>query len=92
MIQVPLYTPPPISPEQDNTYLKKRGGKQKMSVSESISEDSKKVIYFHGKDVRDKKFQKMMRKKASLTKAILINTAIITGLIFIIFVIVLLGA
>jgi hypothetical protein len=62
-----------------------------MSVSESVSEDKKKIIYFHGKDVRDKKFQKMMRKKASLTKAILINIAIITGAIFIIFIVVLLG-
>ena len=62
-----------------------------MSVSESVAEDDKRVIYFHGKDIRDKKFQKNINKKASLTRAILINAALIIGIISIIFIIVIFG-
>jgi hypothetical protein len=36
-------------------------------------------LYFHGKDVRTKKFQKKINKKPTLTYAILVNTAIILG-------------
>jgi hypothetical protein len=59
-----------------------------MSVSESVSEDDERILYFHGKDIRDKKFQKKINKKASLARAILINTALITFVIFVIFIIV----
>jgi len=62
-----------------------------MSVSESVSKEEKKVIYFHRKDIRDEKFQKMIRKKASLTRTILINAALITGIILVLFILTLLG-
>jgi len=62
-----------------------------MSVSESVSEEEKKIVYFHGKDIRDEKFQKMIRKKASLTRAILLNAALITGIIVVLFILTLLG-
>jgi hypothetical protein len=62
-----------------------------MSMSESVSEKEKKVVYFHGKDVRDKKFQKKINRKASLGRAIIINTALIVGVIMVLFIITLLG-
>jgi len=55
---------------------------KKMSVSEREMEESRyNWLYFHGKDVRTKKFQKKINKKPTLTYAILINTAIILGCI-----------
>ena len=57
-----------------------------MSVSESMKEEDKQVIYFHGKDIRDQKFQKRINKKASLTKAILLNAALIIGITLVLFI------
>jgi hypothetical protein len=56
-----------------------------MSVSERV-EKKKDVIYFHGKDVRSKKFQKRINRKSntSLAYALLINSIIIVVLIMII--------
>ena len=63
----------------------------KVSMSESVSEEKKKdIIYFHGKDIYSKKFQKQIHKKASLTRAILINTTIIAISILIVWVCVML--
>jgi len=60
---------------------------KKMSVSESEMEKSRyNWLYFHGKDVRTKKFQKKINKKPTLTHAILINTAIIFGCILLIWI------
>jgi len=59
-----------------------------MSVSEREIEESKyRWLYFHGKDVRTKRFQKKINKKSTLTYAILINIAIILGSIFIIWIV-----
>ncbi len=53
-----------------------------MSVSESEMDESRyNWLYFHGEDVRTKKFQKKINKKPTLTYAILINTSIILGCI-----------
>ena len=58
-----------------------------MSTSESVSEEKEEnIIYFHGKDIYSKKFQKLIHKKASLTRTILINTAIIVISILIVWV------
>jgi len=58
-----------------------------MSVSErEIEEHRYKWLYFHGKDVRTKKFQKKINKKPTLTYAILINSVIIIGCILIIWI------
>jgi hypothetical protein len=58
-----------------------------MSVSEKEMEESRyNWLYFHGKDVRNKKFQKNINKKPTLTYAILINIAIILGCISIIWI------
>lgn len=47
-------------------------------MSESVMlEKDKEYILFHGKNIRSKKFQNKINKKASLTHAILLNTAII---------------
>jgi len=63
------------------------GGGKKVSMSESVSEEEKKdIMYFHGKNIYSKKFQKRIRRKASLTRAILINTAIIVISILIVWV------
>ena len=53
-----------------------------MSVSESEMDKSRyNWLYFHGEDVRAKKFQKKINKKPTLTYAILINISIILGCI-----------
>jgi len=58
-----------------------------MSVSEREMEEPKyNWLYFHGEDVRTKKFQKKINKKPTLTYAVLINTAIILGFILIIWI------
>lgn len=62
-----------------------------MSVSESMEKEDKRVIYFHGKDIRDIKFQKRINKKASLTKAILLNAALIIGISLVLFIFTLIG-
>ena len=59
-----------------------------MSVSEREMEESKyNWLYFHGKDVRTKKFQKKINKKPTLVYAILMNATIIIGCILIIWII-----
>jgi hypothetical protein len=61
---------------------------KKMSVSESEMDESRyNWLYFHGEDVRTKKFQKKINKKPTLTDAILINTSIILGCILIIWIV-----
>jgi len=60
-------------------------------MNKIVTDNEKKIVYFHGKDIRDVKFQKRINKKASLTRAILINVAIITGIIMILFIITFLG-
>ncbi len=58
-----------------------------MSVSESEMDESRyNWLYFHGEDVRTKKFQKKINKKPTLTYTILINTSIILGCILIIWI------
>ena len=62
-----------------------------MSMSESITEKEKdRILLFHGKDVRSKKFQKRINRKSksSLFRVVIINAAIIVGLIMIIFLLV----
>ncbi|MFX0181128.1 MAG: hypothetical protein ACFE78_13160 [Candidatus Hodarchaeota archaeon] len=63
-----------------------------MSMSESVSEEKKNdIIYFHGENIYSKKFQKRLHKKASLTRAILINTAIIVVFILIVWICIMLS-
>lgn len=58
-----------------------------MSVSEREMEEKKyNWLYFHGKDVRTKKFQKKINKKSTLAYVILINSVIIIGIILIIWI------
>lgn len=62
-----------------------------MSINESSTEKDKDVIIlFHGKDVRSKKFQKRMNRKSksSLFRVVIINAAVIVGLIMIVFLLV----
>jgi len=68
------------------------GGEKMISVSEKIQEkvdEEKANIYFHGKDIRSKKFQKRINQKSNTTLAyaIIINSIIIIGLIAIIWII-----
>lgn len=83
--------PPPILSLKVKNNKSLKEVEKEMSVSESVSEEEKKIVYFHGKDIRDEKFQKMIRKKASLTRAILLNAALITGIIVVLFILTLLG-
>ena len=60
-----------------------------MSVSKREMEERRyNWFYFHGKDIRTKKFQKKINKKPTLTYAILVNTAIILGSILIFWIVV----
>ena len=60
-----------------------------MSVSKREMEELRyNWFYFHGKDIRTKKFQKKINKKPTLTYAILVNTAIILGSILIFWIVV----
>ena len=52
-----------------------------MSFSEKELKMTKKIIYFHGQDVNSAKFQQKTYRKNSLISVILINAAIIFGLI-----------
>jgi hypothetical protein len=62
---------------------------KKMSVSKREMEELRyNWFYFHGKDIRTKKFQKKINKKPTLTYAILVNTAIILGSILIFWIVV----
>jgi len=59
-----------------------------MCVSEREVEESRyKWLYFHGEDVRSKKFQKKINKKPTLTSAILINATIIIASILLIWIV-----
>ena len=63
-----------------------------MSVSERELEEKKyNWLYFHGKDVRTKRFQKKINKKPTLVYVIMINTAIISGIILIFWILASLG-
>ena len=63
-----------------------------MSVSEREMEEKKyNWLYFHGKDVSTKKFQKKINKKPTLAYVIMINTAIILSIILIIWILASLG-
>ncbi|MBY9004125.1 MAG: hypothetical protein KGD73_09165 [Candidatus Lokiarchaeota archaeon] len=62
-----------------------------MSINESSTEKDKDVVMlFHGKDIRSKKFQKRINRKSksSLFRVVIINAAVIIGLILIVFVLV----
>ena len=62
-----------------------------MSINESSTEKDKDVIIlFHGKDIHSKKFQKRInqKSKSSLFRVVIINAAVIIGLIMIVFVLV----
>lgn len=70
----------------------KIGGEKKISVSEMVQkrvDKEKDKLYFHGKCVRSKKFQKRINRKSSTTLAyaIIINTIIIIGIIMVIWII-----
>jgi hypothetical protein len=82
------HPPPILSLKVKNNKILKEVEKE---MSESVSEEEKKIVYFHGKDIRDEKIQKMIRKKASLTRAILLNAVLITGIIVVLFILTLLG-
>ena len=70
-----------VKNEQKKLKIKEMVDKN-LSMSECISEETRKnFVYFHGKSVRSKKLLKRMSKKPSLTRAILINTAIIVAFI-----------
>ncbi|MHA1191400.1 MAG: hypothetical protein ACTSP9_03780 [Promethearchaeota archaeon] len=60
-------------------------------MSENIMENEEdRIILFHGKDVRSKKFQKKINRKSksSLFRVVIINAGILVGLIMIIFLLV----
>ena len=80
-------TPAPL--KLNKKKINKKG--DNMSMNESITEKEKdRIILFHGKDVSSKKFQKIMNRKSnsSLFRVVLINAAMIVGLIMIIFLLV----
>lgn len=60
---------------------------EKATLSDKISKEKHQFVYFHGKDIRTKKFQKHINRKSRLTKVILTNSVIIVSLILIIWMI-----
>jgi len=61
---------------------------EKATISDKISKEKHRFVYFHGKDIRTKKFQKHINRKSRLTKVILTNLVIIVSLILIIFMVI----
>ncbi len=57
---------------------------EEATISDKISKEKHRFIYFHGKDIRTKKFQKHINRKSRLTKVVLTNLFIIVSLILII--------
>ncbi|MFX0140996.1 MAG: hypothetical protein ACFFDN_45575 [Candidatus Hodarchaeota archaeon] len=51
--------------------------------NDKISKKKHQIVYFHGKDVRTKKFQKHINRKSKLNRVILVNSVIIVSLILI---------
>ena len=58
-----------------------------LSLSDNGLKRKYRYVYFHGKDVRTKKFQKKINRKPTLTKTILINSIIIISLIIVLWII-----
>ena len=56
---------------------------KKKAPNDKISKKKHQVVYFHGKDIRTKKFQKHINRKSKLNKVILVNSIIIVSLILI---------
>ena len=54
-----------------------------MSESRSIAERKYRYVFFHGEDVRTKKFQKKINRKPTLKYVILGNSIILLGSIYI---------
>ena len=56
---------------------------KKAAPTDKISKEKYRIVYFHGKDIRSKKFQKHINRKSKLHKVILVNLVIIVSLILI---------
>ncbi|MFX0026424.1 MAG: hypothetical protein ACFE8M_08400 [Candidatus Hermodarchaeota archaeon] len=56
---------------------------KKAAPNDKISKEKCQIVYFHGKDIRTKKFQKHINRKSKLYKVILVNSVIIASLILI---------
>ena len=51
--------------------------------NDKILNEKHQIVYFHGKDIRTKKFQRHINRKSNLNKVILVNSVIIISLILI---------
>jgi hypothetical protein len=56
---------------------------KKTVPSDKVLKEKHRIVYFHGKDIRTKKFQKHINRKSNLNKVILFNSVIIVSLILI---------
>jgi hypothetical protein len=74
-----------LSGNKNKIKNSKLRGEKKISISKNV-EKQREIMYFHGKDIHSKKFQKRINRKSniSLTYAILINSIIILGIIMVI--------
>ncbi|MFX0020390.1 MAG: hypothetical protein ACFFAK_07610 [Promethearchaeota archaeon] len=63
--------------------VKNSNNEENLSLNDKISREKHRFVYFHGKDIRTKKFQKHINRKSRLTKVILTNSVIIVSLILI---------
>jgi len=57
--------------------------KKQISGNEKVSKEKYRFVSFHGKDIRTKKFQKRINRKAKLTRIILVNSVIIIATIMV---------
>ncbi len=60
---------------------------KKAVPNDKVLKKKHQIMYFHGKDIRTKKFQKHINHKSNLHKVILVNSVIIVSLILIIWMI-----
>jgi len=60
---------------------------KKAVPNDKVLKEKHRIVYFHGKDLRTKKFQKHINRKSNLNKVILVNSVIIVSLILIIWMI-----
>jgi len=57
--------------------------KKQISGNDKISKENYRFVIFHGKDIRTKKFQKKINRKAKLNRIILVNSVIIIAIIMV---------
>ncbi|MFX1493674.1 MAG: hypothetical protein ACFFBZ_05280 [Promethearchaeota archaeon] len=67
----------------EKSFKNPKNEKKVAPPNDKVSKKKHQIVYFHGKDIRTKKFQKHINSKSKLHKVILVNSVIIVSLILI---------